>query len=125
MEAMSKETRSLSLGERIAYFRKIKDWKQKDLAEKIGVYPAHLSKWEKGHLKPSADVLAKVAEALELTVDELVSGQPAVELQDPQLLRSFQKAQGLPQEDKAIIVRMIDALTTKQKMEQVLQGSMA
>lgn len=67
-----------------------------------------------------------MAEALEITIDELTADQPAtIELQDPQLLRSFQKAQNLPQEDKAIIVRMIDALTTKQRMEQVLHGSMA
>ena len=123
---MSRDPKALSLvGERIAYYRRIKDWKQKDLAETIGVYPAHLSKWEKGHLKPSMDALAKVAEALEITVDDLVDAQPTIELQDPQLLRSFQKAQTLPQEDKAIIVRMIDALTTKQRMEQVLQGSTA
>ena len=123
---MSRDSKALSIGERIAYYRRIKDWKQKDLAETLGVYPAHLSKWEKGHLKPSSDVLAKVAEALEITVDELTADQPAaIELQDPQLLRSFQKAQSLPQEDKAIIVRMIDALTTKQRMEQVLHGSMA
>lgn len=123
---MSRNPKALSVGERIAYYRRIKDWKQKDLAETLGVYPAHLSKWEKGHLKPSSDVLAKVAEALEITVDELTADQPAaIELQDPQLLRSFQKAQHLPQEDKAIIVRMIDALTTKQRMEQVLHGSMA
>ena len=123
---MSRDPKALSLvGERIAYYRRIKDWKQKDLAETIGVYPAHLSKWEKGHLKPSMDALAKVAEALEITVDDLVDAQPTIELQDPQLLRSFQKAQTLPQEDKAIIVRMIDALTTQQRMEQVLQGSTA
>lgn len=119
---MGKESGDLSVGERIAYFRRLKDWKQKELAEKLGVYPAHLSKWEKGHLKPSSEVLARIAEALETTVDELLSGQPTVELQDSQLLRSFQRAQELTKEDKAIIVRMVDALTTKQRMEQVLQG---
>ena len=119
---MGKESGDLSVGERIAYFRRLKDWKQKELAEKLGVYPAHLSKWEKGHLKPSSEVLARIAEALETTVDELLSGQLTVELQDSQLLRSFQRAQELTKEDKAIIVRMVHALTTKQRMEQVLQG---
>ena len=119
---MGKENGDLSVGERIAYFRRLKDCKQKELAEKIGVYPAHLSKWEKGHLKPSGEAVAKIAEALETTVDELLSGQPTVELQDSQLLRSFQRAQELPKEDKDIIVRMVDALTTKQRMEQVLHG---
>ena len=113
----------MELGERIAYLRKVKGLKQKDFAKTLGLPPAHLSRWERGHVTPSSDALTKIAEALEVTVDELVSGQETFELQDPQLLRSFHQAQELPQEDKAIVVRLIETLTTKQRMEKVLQGA--
>ena len=112
----------MSLGVRIAYLRKVKGMKQKDFAKILGVHPAHLSRWERGHMTPSSDALSKIANALELTVDELVSAEESFELQDPQLLRSFHQAQELSQEDKAIVVRLVEALTTKQRMEKVLQG---
>jgi transcriptional regulator with XRE-family HTH domain len=115
----------MPLGERIAYLRKVKGLRQKDFAKLVGVHPAHVSRWERGHMSPSSDALSKIASALEMTVDELVSAQESFELQDPQLLRSFHQAQELPQEDKAIVVRLVEALSTKQRMEKVLQGSPA
>jgi len=115
----------MSLGERIAYLRKVKGLKQKEFAKELGVHPAHLSRWERGHMTPSSDALNRIASGLEITVDELISGEESFELQDPQLLRSFHQAQELPQEDKAIIVRLVEALTTKQRMERVLQGAPA
>lgn len=113
----------VSLGERIAKLRKQRGWKQKDFAKKVDVHPAHVSRWERDHMRPSTKALSLMAEVFDISVDELLAepesnGQPVV--RDPQLLRTFQQAQQLAEEDKAIIVRMVEALVTKKKMEEVL-----
>lgn len=112
----------MSIGERILKLRKQKGWKQKDLAKKAKVHPAHVSRWERGHMQPGSSTLARLAEVFEVSVDELVSSQeeePST-VNDPQLLKTFQQAQQLPDEDKLVVMRMVDALITKKRMEQVL-----
>ena len=64
-----------TLGERIAQFRKEKGLKQDELAEMLGITPQAVSKWENDQTCPDITLLPKLAEILEVTVDELLSGK--------------------------------------------------
>lgn len=59
----------------IARRRKEKNWSQGDLAERLHVTDKAISKWETGRGLPSVDLLEPLAEALGLTVSELLSGR--------------------------------------------------
>ena len=59
----------------IARRRKEKNWSQGDLAERLHVTDKAVSKWETGRGVPSVDLLEPLAEALDLTVSELLSGR--------------------------------------------------
>ncbi len=48
---------------------------QADVAQKIGVTPAAVSKWENGSAKPRYEVLLKLAEILDVSTEELVRGE--------------------------------------------------
>ena len=59
----------------IARRRKEQNWSQGDLAERLHVTDKAVSKWETGRGMPSVELLEPLAEALGLTVSELLSGR--------------------------------------------------
>ena len=52
--------------------RKEKEFSQEQLAVKLNVVRQTVSKWEKGLSVPDADLLMKLAEVLDVTVDDLL-----------------------------------------------------
>ncbi|MCD8391400.1 MAG: helix-turn-helix domain-containing protein [Firmicutes bacterium] len=65
-----------TIGERITYLRDLRDMKQKDLAETIGVTKATMSKYENNINIPNADILCRIADALNTSADYLVGRTP-------------------------------------------------
>lgn len=61
-------------GERLKQERKKRDWSQIDLAEKMFVSRQSVSKWETGKSYPSIDVIIKLSELFDITIDELLRG---------------------------------------------------
>ena len=57
---------------RIRELRKQKGMDGKTLAEKVGVTPAAISNYELGQREPSYEMLLKIAEELDTTVDYLL-----------------------------------------------------
>ena len=64
-----------TLGKRIAALRHEKDMKQDELAEKLGVSPQAVSKWENDQTCPDISLLTILARTLGVSVDELLSGE--------------------------------------------------
>lgn len=62
-------------GKLIRTLRTEKGITQKELAEKIQVSNAAVSKWENGHGFPDISLLEPLAEALDISIAELVSGE--------------------------------------------------
>lgn len=60
------------IGERISYFRRKRGLMQKELAKLVGVSAQTISVWEKGVISPSSAKFEKIAEALGITVTELL-----------------------------------------------------
>ena len=64
-----------TLGKRIGMLRRQKGLKQDELAEKLGVSPQAVSKWENDQTCPDISRLPELARMLEVSVDELLSGK--------------------------------------------------
>lgn len=64
-----------TLGKRIAALRREKDMKQDELAERLGVSPQAVSKWENDQTCPDISALPLLAKALGVSVDELLTGE--------------------------------------------------
>ncbi len=62
------------IGTRIREIRKAKKWTQAVLAEMSGVEPSNISHIERAATKVSLPTLMNIANALEVTLDELVYG---------------------------------------------------
>lgn len=81
----------MSLGKAIAQSRKERGWTQAELGEKLGVHQSHVTRWESDRVKPREKTLASIAEALDVSPEELLfSGQDVIasslNIEDPELV---------------------------------------
>lgn len=60
---------------RIMQLRRRKGWDRASLADRLGVPPERVKRWELGTYLPSLELLAALARTLGVTIDELVTGQ--------------------------------------------------
>ena len=68
-----------TLGKKIAELRREKGITQEEMAERLGVSPQAVSKWENDTCCPDIMLLPKIAEMVGITVDELLSNEPKKE----------------------------------------------
>lgn len=87
------------VGERIKNRRGKLGWTQEKLAEKAGISKGFLSDLETGNRGVSAEYLLEISQALGVTLDYLMKGDPAemesTEVTVPSALSSFAKQEGL------------------------------
>jgi transcriptional regulator with XRE-family HTH domain len=60
------------LGKNIKRLRKSMGWRQEDLAEKLHVSRESVAKWETGRQSPDVDMLVKLSELFNMSIDQLV-----------------------------------------------------
>jgi transcriptional regulator with XRE-family HTH domain len=77
-----------TLGERIVELRHERRMSMRGLAKSVDVTPMHISNIEKGHTTGSSELIAKIANALETDVDELLHLADRV---DPEAIEVIQK----------------------------------
>lgn len=90
----------------------------------MGLYPTYIQvgRYEKGKSNPSAEVLQKLAAALDTTTDFLMNGgteQVQAQLSDKELLKQFREVERMEEKDKSIVKELIDAFITKKKIQQL------
>ncbi len=96
---------TMTLGQRIARYRKALGLSQEELADRVGVSRQAVSKWELDETQPDADNIVRLAQALGASTDELLLGAqppqpepqpaaPAAEQSWPRALGGFVKKHG-------------------------------
>lgn len=99
------------LADRISRLRRARGWKQKELAAKIGSSLHQVSKMEHGPYVPRAFTLLRLAEALGVTVDFLLTGRMARSPQgDPRLRERLPALDRLPPTQRDSLILFLDAL---------------
>ena len=63
------------IGKNIQIFRKQMDMTQETLAERVDVARQTIVKWESGESSPDLEMAGRIAEALQVSVDDLVNAQ--------------------------------------------------
>lgn len=82
----------MTIGKRIAFFRKEKGLTQEELAQHMGISPQAVSKWENDQTCPDISALPKLSRLFGVTVDELLEGKealPAVRVLPPEQRRDI------------------------------------
>lgn len=107
-----------SFGKSLARLRKEKGFTQVELAQKLGSVQVVISDYERGKVRPSADMLIRLAAALDVSADELLGLRPlqkADATHDRRFLRRLQAIAKLPKRDQDALLRTIDAFLGNRK----------
>ena len=113
-----------TFGDHLKDIRSGKGISQGQLADLMGIHSTHISRYERNQTIPSVDVVKKLADVLEVSVDDLVYGadqeKAKAKIQDSELLAMFSKAQQLNDTDKEAIKAMLKAFLFQKDMQQKL-----
>lgn len=103
-----------TIGEKIHNFRRAKGLRQEDLAEKTDLTPNYIGMIERGEKKPSLETFVKIANALGVSADMLLSD----ELECGYTIKSSmleEKLAKLSSEDRARIFDVMDVMVKHSK----------
>lgn len=96
----------MTIGEHIMLLRKQKGLSQAELGKVIGTSGDVIGRYERDVITPSIDVIVKVADALEVSIDFLV-GKTKMIL-DKQAIKRLEDISKLPDDNKNFILNLID-----------------
>jgi transcriptional regulator with XRE-family HTH domain len=96
----------MTLGEHIMLLRKQKSLSQAELGKKIGTSGDIIGRYERGAMTPSIEVIIRIADAFEVSIDFLV-GKTGFEL-DKQALKRLEEIARLPEENRSFVFNLID-----------------
>ena len=114
----------MSLADRLKKARTDKKLSQQQLSQLANVHYTNVGRYERGDAKPSADVLNRLANALEVSPDFLMNGtlddKANNSLTDQELLMQFKKIEQMPENRKKLLIEVIDAFLLKSDLQQKL-----
>ena len=120
---MKKQSKT-TLATRLKDARTNKAISQQELAKLAGVHYTNIGRYERDDAAPSADVLNKIAKALEVSPDFLMNGtldnKATDALKDERLLIQFKKIEQLPEDKKSLLIEFLDGFIFKSSIHQQL-----
>jgi transcriptional regulator with XRE-family HTH domain len=125
IEALDMADTTTGFADRLRALRKQKNLSQTELGKLAGLHYTHIGRFERGTSRPSGDTLKRLADALEVSSDYLLDGSTEeaakAKFEDRELLRQFQEVEHLPEEDKAVVKKLLDAFLTKKHLQSLIR----
>jgi transcriptional regulator with XRE-family HTH domain len=115
----------MTLGEKIRKLRKERDWTQAELGNRSGVGSNNVSSYELGTLKPSRKTLERFANALGISLEELLAEepeQPVLAIEDPELLPLFRELSRLPEAERTHAKWILSVIVRQSRIQQMMAG---
>lgn len=107
---------SADFGNRMAQLRKEKDLSRDELGAKIGTSGAIVGRYERNDMKPSIEIAAKIAEALDVSLDYLV-GISSELIKDKKMINRLEDVKKLPEKEREKIFEYIDLIVRDIKIK--------
>lgn len=107
-----------SFGKKLKECRDAKKVSQNELAKRIDAHHSIIGKYERDEVKPSIDVVKKLADVLDTTVGYLL-GETADRdlLKDPAMLNRLNDISSLSNEEQGHIIYTLDAMIKAAKLK--------
>ena len=124
---MKKENTVLSADfpAKLKELRKNKGWSQGQLAKKIDADLQRISKYERGVIWPTMELMVKLAKVFDVSIDFLIrddQNTAVTKIRNQKLLNQLEAINNLPQEDQETVVSFLDAFIKRRKFEELVQG---
>jgi transcriptional regulator with XRE-family HTH domain len=116
----------VEFAQRLKLLREARQISQARLAELLGIDPRSYNRWERGGNVPHLETLIRIADILQVTLDELVGRK------DPSLTSKIRnhtlqalcvQADDLPDEEQRALILVMDGLIKKTQMGKVIGKS--
>jgi transcriptional regulator with XRE-family HTH domain len=121
----SKNGSASAVGQRIRRLRQERGWSQAQLGQRLETHQKQVSSYERGVHVPSADLLIRIAEIFDVSLDYLLAGTVAAsqraEIADRDLVRQMELIDKLPPEDKTAIKAVLNSFIIKNRFQQLAQ----
>lgn len=109
-----------TFGKKLRECREAKKLSQNELAKLIEAHHSIIGKYERDEVKPSIDVVKKIASILDTTVGYLLGETPDKNLlKDPAMLKRLNEISSLNDYDKEHILYTIDGLIKSVKIKNI------
>lgn len=124
-ERRPKKPSMLALGfaTRLRKTREARSLTQRQLAERIDIEPAQVTRYERGQFLPNAETLVAIARVLQVELDFLLLGESKgrdpdqLPITDVPLLERFRDMQKLPKRDRDAVILLIDSVLARGDVE--------
>jgi len=114
---------SMNFGQRLKKARLDKGFSQTELAGQVGIHYTQIGRYETKGAQPSAEVLSKLANTLEVSSDFLTNGTSDdladSSLTDKELLNQFKQIEKMPEAKRSVVKEFLDAFITKDKLRKL------
>lgn len=107
---------SADFGNKVAQLRKERDLSRDELGEKIGTSGAIVGRYERGDMNPSIEIAAKIAEALDVSLDFLM-GLSSELVKDKKMVNRLEDIKKLPEKERDKIFDYIDLVIRDVKIK--------
>ena len=110
--------------EKLKQLRQARNWSQGMLAKKIGVEANRVSKYERSIMWPTLELLVRISNAFEVSVDYLIRDSISEENESSQrkITRRLERLKYLPEADQIVLLHVLDAFIKKSSFERVAQN---
>ena len=122
-EIMQTEEQRKAFGKRLKELRNQKRLTQKEVAAKLGLQLSQYNKYDSGMHIPPADKLILLAELFTTSIDYLLIGtydEHSI-MSNTRLFERFKALINCPQEEQETVIKLIDAVIVKNRVESALQ----
>jgi len=115
----------LNLGDNIRELRRNRGWTQEQLAERVGMSPQAISRWENGTTYPDLELIPEIARLFSVTTDELLGcGEPKERLTRRELNRMAREAVKTNDPAKVIPILRLLRFEYREEIPNVLFNNM-
>ena len=119
----------MSLGSTIKKIREQKGLLQKQVASELNIGPSNYNKLENGIREPSVKELQQLAKLFGMSVDQVLNFEgelpQEVTLENKSGYEQLNLINQLDEEDRSVIMKIIDTMLTKKKFKEFFQKNVA
>ncbi len=109
-----------TFGKKLRAARDAKAFSQAELARQIKSHHSIMGKYERDEVKPTIDVVKKLADVLDTTVGFLLGETEDRELlKDPSMMKRLNDIAKFPEKDKSCILYALDAMINNVKFKAI------
>ena len=110
----------VSFGKKLKESRDVKGFSQSEVAKLLGTNHSIIGKYERDEVKPTVDVVKKLADVLDTTVGFLLGEAESQNvLKDQDMLKRLNDIASFSDEERKHILFALDAMITKVKLKSI------